>query len=373
MDYEVMEYFSKEYGKPAFALLFLVFDVLLIGYYSIVGGWTLSSIVLPKVLHDMALNISMSFLFIFILLVILLAGKERTTDFMVVSFVLFALATIVVIWDLYQSVGSGAISETMKNILVWKGLSIKMALAMASQAAYSLGVGMGFYLLLGSVLPRERSGTGIVAVGALLDTLMALAGLMLIATLITVEPSTTMNNSSLVFEDLPVIIKERLDILVLYVFNLSLFLVAMTSMLPIGEVTGRITAEVLGISRGEGAIISLSIAAAVGVLVSTLEGLGFDPIGVLDGVVSTFILFGGIIEAYAAAQGKGYLPEWLRAWAWVGIITVTFLGLYSFLGWSSPISPILLIGVALSALALNDMVERRLKLRRRRLPGKHYR
>jgi NSS family neurotransmitter:Na+ symporter len=44
--YEIMEYFSREYGKPAFALLFLVFDVLLIGYYSIVGGWTLSSVIL---------------------------------------------------------------------------------------------------------------------------------------------------------------------------------------------------------------------------------------------------------------------------------------------------------------------------------------
>jgi NSS family neurotransmitter:Na+ symporter len=154
---------------------------------------------------------------------------------------------------------------------------------------------------------------------------------------------------------------------------MSLFLAAMTSMLPIGEVTGRITAEVLDIHREDGLIISLTMAAAIGMMVSLLMWLGFDPVGILDGTVSTFILFGGIIEAYAAAKGKEYIPKWLRAWAWIGIITTTILGLYAFVSWTSPISPILLIAVALSALALNGRLERRLSLRRKRFPGKRYR
>jgi NSS family neurotransmitter:Na+ symporter len=206
--YEITEYFSREYREPAFALLFLVFDVLLIGYYSIVSGLTISSIILPEVPHSMAWNIGMAFLFIFIMLIILITGKKRTLDFMVVSFVLFLIAISVVIWYMYQSIGSNALYETMQNILVWKGLNLKMALDMASQAAYSLGVGMGFYLLLGAILPRKSSGTGIVVAAAILDTLMAFAGLILIATLITVEPLTTMNTSNLIFEDLPVLIKR---------------------------------------------------------------------------------------------------------------------------------------------------------------------
>ncbi|ASJ08254.1 hypothetical protein A3L11_03035 [Thermococcus siculi] len=371
--YEVTEYFSREYGKPAFALLFLVFDVLLIGYYSIVGGWTISSIILPEIPHNMAWNMGMAFLFIFIILIILVKGKRRTIDFMVVSFVLFVIATSVLVWYMYQSVGNAALSETMRDILTWRGLSLKMALDMASQAAYSLGVGMGFYLLLGAILPRKSSGTGIVIAGAVLDTLMALGGLMLIATLITAEPSTTMNSSDLLFEDLPLLIRERLGLPALYAFNVSLFLAAMTSMLPIGEVTGRITAELLDIHRGDGVIISLTIAASIGMVVSLLTWLGFNPIEILDGAVSTFILFGGIIEAYAAAKGRSYIPGWLRAWAWVGIITAAILGLYAFVSWSSPISPILLVAVALSALALNGRLERELQLRRKRLPREYHR
>jgi NSS family neurotransmitter:Na+ symporter len=371
--YEVMEYFSREYGKPAFALLFLVFDVLLIGYYSIVGGWTLTSIILPKIPHSMVWNIGMAFLFIFALLVVLITGKERTTDFMVASFVLFGIITFILIWQLYQSVGSNALSGTMRNILTWRGLNLDIALAMASQAAYSLGVGMGVYLLLGSILPRKSSGTGIVIVGAVLDTLMAFAGLILIATLITAEPSTKINSLSLLFEDLPALIKERLGLSTLYAFNISLFLAAMTSMLPIGEVTGRITAELLGGNREEGIIISLTTAASIGVVVSILTWLGFDSVEILDETVSTFILFGGIIEAYAAAKGRGYIPGWLRAWAWVGIVTVAVLGLYSFVSWSSPLSPILLVVVALSALALNGRLERRLSIMRKRMARGYHR
>lgn len=370
--YEVMEYFSREYKKPAFALLFLVFDVLLIGYYSIVGGWTISSMILARVPNSMVWNTGMAFLFIFVLLAILLTGKDRTTDFMVGSFVLFTIITFILIWYLAQSVGTNAISETARDILTWKGLNLKIALKMASQAAYSLGVGMGFYLLLGSVLPRERSGTKIVAAGAILDTLMALAGLTLIATLITAVPSTEINSTSLLFESLPLLIKERLGLPALYVFNVSLLLAAMSSMVPIGEVTGRITAELLGLHRDEGLIVSLTVAASVAGVVSILIWLGFDPVGILDGAVSTFILFGGIIEAYAAARGKEYIPGWLKAWAWIGMITVTVLGLYSFLSWTSPISPIIIVVVALSALALNSRLERRLELRRKRLPGKNY-
>jgi NSS family neurotransmitter:Na+ symporter len=371
--YEVMEYFSREYGKPAFALLFLVFDTFLIGYYSIVGGWTLTSIISPGVPHNVVWNIGMAFLFIFILLIILIAGKEKTTDFMVASFVLFTIVTFALIWYLRQSVGCAALSETMRNILTWRGLDLKVALDMASQAAYSLGVGMGFYLLIGVIFPHKRSGTNVVVGGAVLDTLLALAGLVLIATLITAEPSTKINSTTLLFEDLPSLIRERLGPSALYVFNVSLFLAAITSMLPIGEVIGRITAELLGTHRGYGIMVSLTIAAAIGIIVSTLTWLGFDPIGILDGAVSTFILFGGIIEAYAAARGKEYIPGWLRAWAWIGIITVTVLGLYSFLSWSSPISPVLLVVVALSALALNGRLEKALERRRKRFPGKYYR
>jgi NSS family neurotransmitter:Na+ symporter len=96
--YDILEYFAKEYGKPAFALLFLLSDLLLIGYYSIVGGWTLSSMLLKGVPEGITWNMSMGRAFIAILLLILLTGKRRTTDFMVVSFVIFLIISSIVMW-----------------------------------------------------------------------------------------------------------------------------------------------------------------------------------------------------------------------------------------------------------------------------------
>ncbi|NJF25713.1 hypothetical protein E3E29_08720 [Thermococcus sp. Bubb.Bath] len=371
--YEVMEYFSKEYGKPAFALLFLVFDVLLIGYYSIVGGWTISSMILTKIPNSMAWNISMSLIFLLLILIVLVAGRRWTMDFMVASFILFLMAMSALIWGMYTATGRAALADTIWKILVWKGVTPRMALDMASQAAYSLGLGMGFYLALGAIMPRRVSGTGVVVVGALIDTLMAIGGLLLVATLITIEPTSTVNGSELIFKDLPETIRSTLGLPLLYAFNVSLFLAAMTSMIPIGEVTGRITGEIMGAPREDGVILSLTAAAGVGIVAAILTWLGFDPVGILDGTVSTFILFGGIIEAYAAVKWRGHLPSWLKAWAWIGIVTATILGLYAFTSWSSILSPALLVMIALTVLLLNERLRRRLNTTGKRLPRGHYR
>jgi len=167
---------------------------------------------------------------------------------------------------------------------------------------------------------------------------------------------------------MPRLIGSRLGPYALYTFNLSLFLAALTSMLPLGEIVGRITAEVLDVHREDGLLISLGMALAIGTVVSLLGWIGFDPIPLLDGAVSTFILFGGIIEAYAAVKGKRYIPGWLRAWAWFGILTALILGLYAFIG--SRFSSVVFIGVVLLSLALNGRLEKRLVLKRKRFLGR---
>ncbi|ASJ01770.1 hypothetical protein A3L09_00080 [Thermococcus profundus] len=371
--YELVEYFDREYGKPSFALLFLIFDVLLLGYYSIVGGWTLSSIILGGIPRGMLWNMGMGLAFLIFLLLILVGGTRWIADFMVASFVLFFVAMSAVVWGMYHNVGQAALADTLSGILVWKGVTLRMALEMASQAAYSLGVGMGFYLVLGAILPRNVSGTRIVAAGAFLDTLMALGGLVLVVAMITIEPSSTTSGSVLLFEDLPLAIRENLGPSMLYAFNFSLFLAAMTSMVPIGEVTGRIIGELMRLPRGYGVFVSLSLAASISIIVSLLSWLGLNPVGLLDGAVSAFILFGGIIEAYAAVKMKDYIPGWLKAWAWMGIPLAGILGLYALVSWCSPGSQVILAVTVLVALGLNEKLKKRLEEMRRRIPGGYYR
>ena len=106
------------------------------------------------------------------------------------------------------------------------------------------------------------------------------------------------------------------------------------------------------------------IAMSVGILVSLFTWMGFNPIGVLDEAVGTFILFGGVIESYAAAKDREYISMPLKAWAWFGISIVTFLGIYAFASSEFPVSSAIIVLTVLIAFALNGKIERKLKLRR---------
>jgi NSS family neurotransmitter:Na+ symporter len=174
---------------------------------------------------------------------------------------------------MYQAIGGeGLLIKALKKTLEWKGISFRMSLEMASQAAYSLDIGMGFYLALGSILPKKISGTGLVLLGAIIDTVMAIVGLIIVVSLLQMAPASATSGTVLLFSSLPIGIEKNLGSSMLYLFNISLFLAAITSMVPIGEVTGRITAEILRTSRENGVIISLSTATLVEIVTSPLYG-----------------------------------------------------------------------------------------------------
>ncbi len=360
--YELLEYYFKEYGRPAFALLFLLFNMLLISYYSIVGGWTVTSLFIKNVTASLVGNMLGLLLVFIVLILVLIRGKEKTLDVMVVSVGLFFLALIISGIGIYAHLpNKSAVGGILSGIFTWKGLSLRMIRDMAIQAAYSLSLGMGFYLVLGEFLPDTMSGVKLATLGAVLDTVASLLSTLGIAMILAVDPTIPVQGTALLFRGLPSVMLNILHLpILLYLLSFAVFLAAISSMIPIGETMVRIYINLTNISREKTVPAILGAGLILGIVNIFGMNLGIDTITILDGAVSTFVLFGGIIAAWAVIEHRDYIPESLRNASYPGIIIVGILGIYSlyqmFVG-RQYVSFLLLVGIIAMVLAVNDKVK----------------
>ena len=366
--YEILEYYFKEYGRPAFALLFLVFNVLLISYYTIVGGWTLSGLFIEDVTGSLTGNLATLVIVFAILILVLMRGKEKTLDVMVISVGLFFLALIISGLGIYVNVpNKAAIGETLSRAFTWKGITPDMIRDMAIQAAYSLSLGMGFYLVLGEFLPDEISGVKLATAGAVLDTTASLLATVGISMILAVDPTIPIEGTALLFQGLPKVMLEVLKLpALLYLLSFAVFLAAISSMIPIGETMVRIYSNLTRIPREKSVLLILGGGLALGIANVLGMGFGIDTITILDSAVSTFVLFGGIIAAWAAIEHREYVPESVRKAAYPGILVVAVLGLYSLytmLTTKQYVSFLLLVGVIVIVLGINGKVKSYLESR----------
>ena len=366
--YELLEYYLKEYGKPSLGFMFFLFNILLLSYYSIVGGWTLSSLVIEDVTGSLSGNV-ITLIFVFALLIlILIRGREKTLDVMVISVGLFFLAVIVTIIGMYASVpNKGAIGHFIGQAFTWKGITGTTVKDMAVQAAYSVSLGMGFYLVLGAFLPDEVSGTKLASIGAALDTFASILATFVIAMVLAVDPNIPIQGTALLFQGLP---KVMLDVLklpaLLYLLSFAVFLAALSSMIPIGETIVRIYEEFMRLPRDRAVPTIIGATAVLGLVNVLGMHFGVDTITILDRAVSTFVLFGGIIASWAAIEHRDYIPEGVKKAAYPGIVIVGILGLYSLyhmLRGGQYVSFVLLVGIAVLALALNEKIKNYLESR----------
>jgi len=366
--YELLEYYLKEYGRPAFGLMFFIFNILLLSYYSIVGGWTISSLFVKDVFTHLTGNLATLALVFTLLLVILIRGREKTLDVMVISVVLFFMAVAIAAGGIYAHVpDKAAIAKVLGQAFTWKGITGAMVKDMAVQAAYSVSLGMGFYLILGAFLPGHISGVKLASAGIVLDTLASLLATLLISMILVIDPTIPVEGTALLFKGLPTVMLEVLKLpALLYLLSFAVFLAALSSMIPIGETIVRIYEELTRLPRNKAVVRTLGVAALLGVINVLGMNAGIDTISVLDGAVSTFVLFGGIIAAWAVIERRDYIPESLRKAAYPGIVLVGALGLYSLyhmLKNGQYASFVVLVGAVAIALLLNDKLKAYLESR----------
>lgn len=101
--YGIVEYYLREHGKPAFGILFLLFDVLFIAYYSILGGLTVTSVFLRESYRYPMWSVASLIVFVGFMSIVLLQGRERTFDFMIFSLVTLFITTSTFLWILYST------------------------------------------------------------------------------------------------------------------------------------------------------------------------------------------------------------------------------------------------------------------------------
>lgn len=357
---ELLEYYNEEYGRPGLGLMFFVFDVVLLSYYALVGGWPLTALAFKDVTSSFSGNILTLLIVFVILLLVLMHGKERTFDIMVISVALAFVSFLTAIFMLYVKIGqynTGSLFLTwLREAFAWKGISASMIKDMSQQAAYSLSLGMGFYLVLGEFLPEKISSLKLASVGALLDTTASILGTVLIAMVLAFSPDVPIQGTALVFKGLPEVLKTVNASPVLYTLYFTLFLIALSSMIPLGETIIRVFEELSRRPRGTAAPLILASTLILGMAsVAVMIYGGIDTIGIFDGAVTTFVLFGGIIAALAVIMGKEYIPAPLHKTSYLGVLIVGALGVYALIqlilsrNFASLVLLLVLIGVALGA------------------------
>lgn len=100
-------------------------------YYFIVGGLVLFGFIINSVLENILWKFLSLLVFIFIVFVILIVGKKRVFDIMVILFFVFFVFVGFVIFEMYLYFGSGGeIFGLFKSLFIWKGFIIEMIMDM---------------------------------------------------------------------------------------------------------------------------------------------------------------------------------------------------------------------------------------------------
>ncbi len=338
--YELVEFYNREFNTVGPAIAFFLFDTILLLYYPIVSGWFLRKLALAELLSPNVWSVVALLLFFALLTITLRKGGNHTMDAMVISLVIAFAALILASWSLYSRIGTMGTTSVFKDqllhVLSWKGVSLRMLVEMAKQAAYSVGIGMGFYLVLGSFLSEKTSPVKIATAGVILDTLAGFTSTLLMVMVISISPSASIQGKAVVISTLPETLAAVGMTTVLYFLYLAFFFAALSSMIPLGEVVTRVLMELsrkplnprrLPEFREKSVLLMMSFTLLLGLLmVAVEEYTGLDVISTLDTTVETFILFGAILEVLAVLYGKDYISRALKIGSYPGIISVLLLG-----------------------------------------------
>lgn len=116
----LIEYYNREFGLPSLPLAFLIFDIMFLGYYSTVGGWSISGLFVEDPPKSVFWTLLSVVAFIILVFLIPLWGRDRVFDFMVVSLLIFIAMMGYIIWTCTFT--SGVMDRPWKKYMkLWYG------------------------------------------------------------------------------------------------------------------------------------------------------------------------------------------------------------------------------------------------------------
>ena len=284
-----------------------VIPILIVPYYSVIGGWVIKYLAEYLLGHGQALATD-EYFSAFI-------SNGRSTE---ICFILFTLFTVVII---YAGVRNGIerVSKFMMPILVvlslliagysvsrpgavrgiqyflvpnLKNFSWMTVVTAMGQMFYSLSIAMGILITFGSYMKKDISIEGSAEHVEIFDTAIAImAGLMIIPAVFAFsggDPDTLQAGPALMFITIPKVFANMgMGTFVGVLFFILVLFAALTSSIALTESSVSTIEDELGWSRKK----STLLVAAVMVILGTLSCLGYGPLASVTIIGMQFLDF----------------------------------------------------------------------------------
>lgn len=288
-------YFSKKPWAAAGGWINAIIPILIVPYYSVIGGWVVRYFIeyITGHVHDLAgddaftamitsgLTSEIWFLIFTILSLTIIfmgvqGGIERVSRLMMP--VLVVLAAIVCIYSMTRpGAGAGIRYFLIPNVKHFSWMTVVSAMG---QMFYSLSIAMGILITFGSYMKKDVSIEGATRQVEFFDTLIAvMAGLMIIPAVFAFSGDKAAENlqagPSLMFITMPKIFDSMgFGNVIGAVFFLLVLFAALTSAIALEESAVSTFEDQLGWSRKKATLII----GAVMIFPGSLSALGYGPL-----------------------------------------------------------------------------------------------
>lgn len=268
--YYFVELYRKVLQRPAMILAIAVTIIAFLSYYTANVMLVLLS---PYVGTETLGRLIAKIIMLALIFMIITRAKEKTFTIMSLGSLFFIAVTIITaVLFKVKIPPTAAFLATAKHMAYsWQPLSLPLIRAAAERALYSVGLGFGFYIMLGSFINDRFSAKTIIGVGILIQVVVSLlATLTIIYAIAPSSPERLLvyayggeEQAIKLMGDLPDILSEYFYLLIL--IALSIFFAGLTSILPTAEVGVQIISSMFRISRTKAATYLIAASLLLGI------------------------------------------------------------------------------------------------------------
>lgn len=301
---QAFKYFKNGKNWQVIGWMGILSSVLILGFYSVVAGWTLEYIfqsfssyqgaTTPDELHDQFLAFSTNgfypfgwtFVFLVVNYLILIRGVEKGIERM--SNILLPVLFVIIIAFTINSLTLPAAKEGLTFLFKpdFSSLSPSMMLGALGQAFFSLSLGLGCLITYASYFKTDTPLIKTASISASLDTLVAMMAGMIIFPAVFSFGQQPAAGPQLVFEVLPSIFMNMSGGMVWsFLFFVLLFVASLTSTLSLFETAIAFLSGTMKMKRKNAVNLSMGVV----MILSLLCSLSFGPLA--DATIAGFNFF----------------------------------------------------------------------------------
>ncbi|ASJ12017.1 sodium-dependent transporter [Thermococcus thioreducens] len=269
--YYFVELYHKLFRRRAMIISILVAVIIFLSYYT---ANTMLSILAPLLGTGTVGRLIAKVLMFALIFVVLTRAKEKSFAIMAFGSLVFVVAVAVTAVAFKTQIPENATFLGMaKHMLVARtSLSLDLIRDAAMRAAYGVGLGFAFYLMLGSFLNERFNPRVIIGAGVLLQFFVSVLSTIIVV--YAIAPSTPERLLTYVYggeegaialmAELPTLLKDYQVLLLL--IAISVFFAGLTSLLPTAEVGLQIVESMLRVGRNRATTYLIGASLAVGVI-----------------------------------------------------------------------------------------------------------